>query len=100
MARFCGLRIAKVTETYADEAEEAARAEVYFVAEFQCDASEVFERGRRTGWSVAAGVDVELFCLEFKNDGAGDARLAAGGGPDFFGEAADEVVGLGERNVD
>jgi hypothetical protein len=34
-------------------------------------------------------VDVELFRFELEDDGAGDARLAARGGPDFFGEAAD-----------
>ena len=76
-----------------------AGGEADALAEGEGDAGEFFAGGDGFGRRERAGEDSELRSFEFKDDGARDAGFVAGAGPDFFGEAADGVLGFFEGDV-
>ena len=90
---------AEVVEADADEAEALRGGEADSLAEGERNAGEFFAGGDGFGRRERAGEDSELRSFEFKDDGARDAGFVAGAGPDFFGEAADGVLGFFEGDV-
>jgi hypothetical protein len=67
------LRVAKVAQADANQAEPPLRAEADTFAERQGNVRQLLARGRRRTWRVAASENLEFAGLQFQYNGASDS---------------------------